>query len=307
MPLQVIPRKAFAALLPLVVAITVIGSASLYAAPNPRPAADSDRVLAEGPPPLTQSMVDQRIAIWEIFLEVKVNHEQRDALQRAMVQVWKQGDKVLIQGTLEDIKMYGKEKDIVASRAANQSAYVDSLRKQPDEPVAKELVEIYDAAHPERKDFMRTHGMGDFVGEWKRQDAILASRGPNNTYHGASATDTLILKIYSDGHFDHQWSHSHCTGQSECCRQYGTNMNGAFSAEGSNLTLQPNGGTVLMRDACTPSHNFFKEMPHDPQTFSWSITHPNGKPTKLCLSDRPFNFNDDHKAAAQPVCYDKQP
>jgi hypothetical protein len=103
-------------------------------------------------------MVDQRIAVFEVFFEIKINREQHDLLQRLLIEAWKQGDREEIHGTVEDVKLYGKESDIVALRATNRSAYVDSLRKQPNNALARLILEIYDAAHPERKDSMLAHG-----------------------------------------------------------------------------------------------------------------------------------------------------
>lgn len=286
-------------------ATLVLSIGCAYAAARPQPAQRSDRVLAEGNPPLTQSMVDQRIAVWESFLEIKINREQRDVLQRAMVEGWTR-DKDEIHDTLEDLKFYGEKSEIAASRVANQSAFVAGLRKQPNDPAARQLLEIYDTTHPERKNLMQTRGLDNLVGEWKRVDALLAARGPNNTYYGSTSTDTLILNIFPDGHFKHHWSHSHCHGQSECCGNYGTDVNGEISAQGSNLVLRANSGTALMRNACTPSTNFFKSMNPEPASLAWSVSRPDAGRTRLCLSDRPFGFNFDHKAPAEVVCYEKQ-
>jgi hypothetical protein len=44
-------------------------------------------VLAPGDPPLTQSMVDRRIVLWEGVLEIRISGEQHDQLQRLMVHI----------------------------------------------------------------------------------------------------------------------------------------------------------------------------------------------------------------------------
>ena len=91
-------------------AITLVFAlAGAVAASQPSPR-NSDRVLAEGNPPLTQSMVDHCIAIWEIFFEIKITHEQHDALQRYMVEAWNRGDKEEINGAQAWLKLYGKER-----------------------------------------------------------------------------------------------------------------------------------------------------------------------------------------------------
>ena len=142
-------------LLTMAAATSTTAIAAMAAGP---PQNEAATVLAAGDPPLTQAMVDRRIAVFEVFFEIKINREQHDLLQRLLVEAWKQGDQEDIHGTVEDVKMYGKESDIVALRATNRSAYVDSLRKQPNDALARLILEIYDAAHPERKDSMSAHG-----------------------------------------------------------------------------------------------------------------------------------------------------
>ena len=142
-------------LLTMAAATSTTAIAAMAAGP---PQNEAATVLAAGDPPLTQAMVDQRIAVFEVFFEIKINREQHDQLQRLLIEAWKQGDQEDIHGTVEDVKLYGKESDIVALRATNRSAYVDSLRKQPNDALARLVLEIYDAAHPERKDSMSAHG-----------------------------------------------------------------------------------------------------------------------------------------------------
>ena len=142
-------------LLMMAAATSTTAIAAMAAGP---PQNEAATVLAAGDPPLTQAMVDQRTAVFEVFFEIKINREQHDLLQRLLIEAWKQGDQEVIHGTVEDVKLYGKESDIVAMRATNRSAYVDSLRKQPNDAMARLILEIYDAAHPERKDSMSAHG-----------------------------------------------------------------------------------------------------------------------------------------------------
>lgn len=263
----------------------------------------ADIVLAPGDPPLTQSMVDRRLAVWEGVLEIKISQEQRGQLQRLIVQAWKQGDKNEIQSTLADVKVYGKESEILAARAGNQSAFVESLRKASYDPVSRQLVEIYDAAHPERKDYMQTHGMGSLVGDWKTGGAMLANR---NLYTGEAVgntfADSMTFTIFSDGRFKHFWVHSHCDNGNTCCRKYGTDVSGSVSVVGGRLALKADSGTQLFNDPCHPAANLSGPIDPHQETFQWSIKR-SGNSSTLCLASQPFHPW--QNGPEQPVCYER--
>jgi hypothetical protein len=264
------------------------------------------RVLADGNPSLTQSMVDQRVVVWEGFLEVKITREQHDLLQSAMVEEWEKGDKETIHDTLEDIKLYGKPNEIEAARVATQSAYVESLRKMPNQPVARELIDIYDAAHPERRDFMRAHGMGHLVGEWKRIDFMSPQTDPHNNHEVVVPfTDSLILTIFPDGHFKHFWVHGHCDSGNKCCRNYGTDVRGTVSVLGGQLVLTAASETQLSNSPCNPGANSFGAIQPHEERFRWEMRRGSNNSPALCLATQPFDPW--QQGPGKAVCYQKTP
>jgi hypothetical protein len=201
--------------------------------------------------------------------------------------------------------MYGRESEIAAARAASQSAFVDELRKQPDEPEARQLLEIYDAAHPERKDFMSTHGMADLVGEWKRVDFSLPTTNPNShEVTGINFTDSLILTIFSDGHFKHFWAHSHCGARYTCCSKYSTDVKGTVLMDGGQLVLKAESGTQLFDAPCTPAANSFGQIQPHEERLNWSIKFASNNGIALCLAAAPFNPW--QQGPGKPVCYKRQ-
>ncbi len=265
---------------------------------------DGSTVLAQGNPPLTQRMVDQSITVWESFLEVKINREQRDVLQRAMIEKWTR-DKDEIHDTLENLKYYGKESELAAVRVANQSAVVDEMRKKTNDPQSRVILEIYDAAHPERKDFMRTHGMADLVGQWKRIDYMSPQTSPNShEVIGVSFTDSLILIVFSDGHFKHFWVHSHCEPHYRCCHKYSTDVQGTVSVEGGQLVLKAESGTQLLDAPCNQAANSFGQIQPHAEKLAWSIQRGANNGLVLCLAAPPFNPW--QQGPAKSVCYERQ-
>jgi hypothetical protein len=265
-----------------------------------------DEVLAPGRPPLTKTMVDQRIWVLEKFLDIHLTPEERDRFTQATADAWKRRDKDIIQFTLNDLKLYGKESDIKVIQAQNEEQYVDKMRADPNEPLNAVLLEAYNAAHPDRKPVMQARGLGDLVGKWERGDGMAPQLNPiTHQPMGISFTDALVLNIFTDGHFKHLWSHSHCTGGA-CCTQIGTGADGTVDAEGSKLTLKAESGTIFSRSACVAGMNKAEAMKPVTQTFEYSVHMDKSKNVPvLCLSDRPFQL--DTKQGPQPFCYIKQP
>ena len=99
-------------LLRLLIMAAATSTTAIAAVAAGPPQNEAATVLAAGDPPLTQAMVDQRMAVWEVFLEVKISREQHDLLQRLLVEAWKQGDQEEIRGTVDDVKLYGKESEL---------------------------------------------------------------------------------------------------------------------------------------------------------------------------------------------------
>jgi hypothetical protein len=266
---------------------------------------DGSRVLVPGDPPLTQAIVDGSVGVWNAFFEITINQEQHDALQRALIQAWQRHQERTIHDTLDDFKLHGKEGDIPALRLANQSLAVDALRKRSDYELGRLILEIYDAAHPERRDFMATHAMGDLVGEWKRVDFNVPETNPTtHAVIGISFTDTLILSIFADGHFKHFWVHGHCGRGHTCCRKYSTDARGTVRVEGQSMALKAETGTQIFDDPCTPATNTSGPMALREERLGWSLKRGANSGVTLCLGSQPFDPW--QQGPAKPVCYTRQ-
>jgi hypothetical protein len=264
-----------------------------------------NEVLAPGSPPLTRTMIDQRIWVLETFLDIHLTPEQRERFARATTDAWKNGNMKVVQYTLSDLKLYGKEGDVKALKPLNQEPYVDRMRNEPDDPLNQVLLQAFDAAHPDRKDVMHERGLSNLLGKWERGDAMTPPRNPvTGRVAGVSFTDALVLNIFTDGHFQHLWSHSHCSNGT-CCREYGTAASGTVAVQGSKLVLNAASGNLFSKDACLPAGNTSQPMPPKTQNFDYSVHMDKGRNVPvLCLSDRPFQFDD--KQPPQPFCYTKQ-
>ena len=264
-----------------------------------------DETLVPGNPPLTKTMVEHEVWVLENFLEIQLNPEQKAELTRVLEDRWRKGEKDPIQNTLNDLKFYGKDAELKSLRATNQEAYVDRMRRERGDPFYAVLLPAFDAAHPDRRDVMTARGLGDLVGKWERGDALAPQLNPiTHMAVGASFSDAIVLSIFSDGRFQHSWSHDHCSN-GRCCRQYGTIATGTVDVEASKLVLTPKAAQLFSRDQCIPAGNRTEPMPPKAQTFTYSLrTDARTKAPLLCLSGHPFQF--DEKQGSEPLCYTKQ-
>ena len=264
-----------------------------------------DEVLVPGNPPLTRTMVDHRIWVLENFLDIHLTPEQKGQFSRALQDRWRKGDKDIIKYTLNDLKLYGKDAELRSVRASNQEAYVDRMRRDRDDPLNAVLLAAFDAEHPERRDVMTARGLGDLVGKWERGDALSAQRNPiTGMQLGASFSDVIMLSIFSDGRFQHSWSHFHCDS-GRCCSDIGTIAAGTVDVGGSNLTLASDSGQLFSKNQCIAAANKSEPMPPRKETFTYSLrTDARTQKPLLCLSGHPFQFVE--KQPSQPLCYTKQ-
>ncbi len=260
-------------------------------------------VLAPGDPPLTEEMVEHRVAVLDTFLDVHLNAEQQQILRTSMVDAWKNNDRKVMQFVLEDLKFYGNLSGLQLVRKTNLESYVEDLRNHPDKPADAMLLAAVLAAHPEFRDVMHARGWGDLVGNWETGDAMAAPRNPvTGQVQGISFSEALILKIFSDGHFHHDWVHRFCAHGQLCCSETGTSADGTVAVEGSKLTLETGGVMQFRKDPCVAANNITNNTGAQQPTFEWTLKRGQGGKPMLCLTHRPFQVT----AKADAVCYTKQ-
>jgi Spy/CpxP family protein refolding chaperone len=263
-------------------------------------------ILAPGSPPLTSDMVDHRVAVWEAFLQVHFTDDQKVRLRDAMITAWRKHDKDEIQQTLGDLKYYGQQAQIDSTRSANQANFVENLRAHPKDEECITLLEAFEAAHPDRKDVMSSRGYGDLIGTWSRGDALPSQRNPlTGRLEGISFSESSVLKIFSDGRFQHAWLHHHCPDGDRCCTEYATTMQGGISVEGQTLVLSGQSGDLVYKNPCAPNTSTTKSLGPQRETVGWSLKHDRGENAPLlCLEEEPFPLPGQTQHNA--VCYTKQ-
>jgi len=107
---------------------------------------------------------------------------------------------------------------------------VGNLRRSvPQNPVLLALVDLFDQAHPERRQATQAKGFSDLVGKWRWEDYSYASRDAYTREQvGISYTDSGTLEVMPDGQFKRLHVHNHCSsaGTARCCLMTGSSEEG---------------------------------------------------------------------------------
>ncbi len=126
-----------------VAALALLQAAPVYA---------QGEVLVPGPPALTREMANGTADFYGWMLGVSLTEGQRDAIRDDLVGSWRKKDQEEIDGTLQILKLRDEvaklndtERELV--RAQLETELLAQLRQQPDEPTAKWVLGVYEAAH----------------------------------------------------------------------------------------------------------------------------------------------------------------
>lgn len=249
-----------------------------------------------GKPCLTQEMVNQYRSVYEFLLEIKLNPQQKDGLQKGLLQYWKSGNTEAIEQIIADVKYYGKPGELLSLRNSSQKTIVEAFRRDAKDSVSKLLIEAYDAAHPERVQSTKAKGFSDLIGIWKRTDGLLAEKNYSGQPAGVSYTETETIEIYANGKYKHIKVHSHYSGN--CSRTDGKTEYGTVKVNGTKLFFEIQAGSEMSSNDCSRTLNHPKKVKPRTESFPWTIkTNPdnNNAPT-LC-------WNTSNITA---VCFEKQ-
>ena len=108
-------------------------------------AQDKEMVLANGNPPLTQSMVNKATKFLEWTLDINLSPAQLSQVQKILIQCWTTGNAMEIKGTLDIISVY---EQLMQLNAPERNAMKEELQKlmmqniqsDPDDDLSKLLL-----------------------------------------------------------------------------------------------------------------------------------------------------------------------
>jgi hypothetical protein len=118
--------------------------------------ARGDDVLVPGNPPLTQETVSRYQDIWEWYCDVKMTPGERRQHTKLQIEQWKKWSPDATRGALDQLKSLDREwREVQALKDAEQDVKrsakriqgINALRKETNDPAARFLVSVYDAAY----------------------------------------------------------------------------------------------------------------------------------------------------------------
>ena len=253
---------------------------------------NQDRVLVEGAPPLTQSMVDHLGDFFQWALEVALTPEQQKSLEKSVVESWTTKNKPEIDATLELLRVRDQlvqlaPADRDGARAQVQPEILKSLRAEPNDETAQMLLAAYDSAHSQTapSDQPRTGGgPAGLIGNW--QSGSISSINFYNPATGSWAAPSgtgMSYSLSADGQYVYAGLLQ--TSMYGCTKSFFAYETGSWQAQGATLTLTPKSGRGKFADTCTPSSNYDKPKPLKKQTFAFALKREESTGDQnLCLT-----------------------
>lgn len=119
----------------------------------PEAALPEDRILVEGEPPLMQSDLDAWRRLLEIAFDGTLSRAQTLTLQESLVAEWQAGDRAL-RTQLTQAKTawaqldaaQGARREVI--RLALRAELLEAAQREPDNPISKLVLTLYDSASP---------------------------------------------------------------------------------------------------------------------------------------------------------------
>ena len=110
-----------------------------------------DPILAQGNPPLTQSMVDKSVGFLEWCLEIRISPEHRSMLQKVLIRAWQTKNQAEMKSTLDILDIHDKlaqmsEVERQKMKGPLQTAVLENLRKETNDELSRILASAYEAA-----------------------------------------------------------------------------------------------------------------------------------------------------------------
>lgn len=257
--------------------------------------AQSKNTLADGNPPLTQTMVNRYTGLMEWSLNVEFTDADRTALRSQLISYWKNSDEKSIRSVVETLVFEQKwaaagetqkrdlqpqiQKKLLETLEQNQSDELNKLllnvynRKQTADPV-----NISGNLNSENKSFP-----AELNGRW--QVSHMNSMTTQNVYSGALGDANGMIAefdIKPDGRIIYSFYLSQ--NNYGCTTKIKTSKTGRAVVTGSRIAFEYGAGTTTSTDSCNAKNNYTKNLGKTSDTFDFNVKRENGK-TQFCFAD----------------------
>lgn len=244
-------------------------------------------ILADGNPPLTNSMITRLAGLFEWSLEIELSVKDRARLQEMTVGYWKTNDAKSIQSILGSLAFEQKmqswsdaQKREVQPRIKEK--LLENFEQNPSDEMSDLLLTVYrlgqnnDSTNAAANLNERGASVATLAGKWQvLHGNSIVGVDINSGRIGDGNAMIAEYDIRSDGRV----IHSFVLQQSNygCTTRLKTSKTGRATVSGSRVTFAYDGGTTVSEDNCNAKYNYTKRLPAERETFDFSLERKDGK------------------------------
>lgn len=253
--------------------------------------AQTANIIADGNPPLTQSMVGRLVGLMEWSLNMRLSDTERAALRESVVGYWKASDVKSI-GSVVDILEFEKK---IAGASDQQKrelqpqveqSLIKAFEEDPADPMNKVLLGAYRRAQSADANVQLAASGGslaDLVGRWRvrRMNSVTTQ----NVYSGAIGDANGMIAefdIRPNGSIIYSFYMSQVNYG--CTTKIKTSKTGRAVVNGSRVTFSYDRGTTTSQDSCNAKYNYTKDLGATRDVYDFGFKSENGK-TQFCFAD----------------------
>lgn len=253
--------------------------------------AQSRNVLADGNPPLTQTMINRLTGLMQWSLNFELSDEERSQLRNAVVSYWKNEDGESIKSILGSLAFEEKLATASEDQKRNMQPQIEQklleeFEKDAAEPMNKVLLAAYkrNRSAQDSVDVAQKGGgsIENLVGRWQVSHGN--SLTTQNVYTGAIGDANAMIAEF-DIKPDGRVIYSFYLSQNNygCRTKIKTSKTGRVSVSGGRVAFDYERGTTTSSDICNSKDNYTKNLGKTHETFTFDIKRENGK-QKFCFA-----------------------
>ena len=251
-------------------------------------AAAQTGVLADGNPPLTTSMMNRLVNLFEWSLEVEFSAKDRADFQKTVVGYWQGRDAKSIESLSNTVAF--EQKMQTWSDAQKREAQphlkeklLENFEQNQSDAMSKLLLTIYRRGKANdsfaaniNSDNEGSANLSQLTGKWQvlHGNSIVGVDINSGRIGGGNAM-IAEFDIQPDGRviysFMLQQSNYGCTTRIK------TSKTGRAAVSDSRVTFNYEGGATTSEDSCNSRFNYTKKLPAEKETFDFNVGRKDGK------------------------------
>jgi hypothetical protein len=250
--------------------------------------AQSRNVIADGQPPLTQTMVNRLTRLMEWSLNTDLNDEEHAALRGAVMRYWQRQDEKEMKAVLNMLDF--EQKLAIATEEKKrelqpqiQEGVIKAMKEDPNDPMNKVLAAAYRRSQSASASQDSAGSLSDVAGRW--QVSHMNSLTTQNVYSGAIGDSNGMIAefdIKPDGRVIYSFYLSQVNYG--CTTKLKTTKTGRTTVNGSQLVFSYSTGTTTSQDSCNAKYNYTKDLGRTTDAYDFGLSTKDGK-RQLCIAN----------------------